>query len=53
MVTEASNYGAREAKAIGLVEVVSPALLNEVDGMKTVPKDSSWRPPAPRSRTSR
>ena len=41
MVTEASNYGAREAKAIGLVEVVSPtlpALLDEVDGMKTVPK---------------
>ena len=41
MVTKASNYGAREAKAIGLVEVVSPtlpALLREVDGMKTVPK---------------
>ncbi|MGH3077532.1 MAG: NfeD family protein [Gaiellaceae bacterium] len=41
MVTEASNYGARQAKAIGLVEVVSPtlpALLEEVDGMKTVPK---------------
>jgi membrane-bound serine protease (ClpP class) len=41
MVTEAANYGAREAKAIGLVEVVSPtlpALLREVDGMKTVPK---------------
>ena len=26
MVTEASNYGAREAKAIGLVEVVAPTL---------------------------
>ena len=41
MVTKASNYGAREAEAIGLIEVVSPtlaALLNEVDGMKTVPK---------------
>ena len=41
MVTEASNYGAREAKRIGLVEVIAPslpALLNEVDGMKTVPK---------------
>jgi len=41
MVTEAANYGARQAKAIGLVEVVSPTLpvlLDEVDGMKTVPK---------------
>ena len=41
MVTEAANYGARQAKAIGLVEVVSPtlpALLREIDGMKTVPK---------------
>ena len=41
MVTKASNYGARQAEAIGLIEVVSPtltALLNEVDGMKTVPK---------------
>jgi membrane-bound serine protease (ClpP class) len=41
MVTKASNYGARQAKEIGLVEVVAPtltALLNEVDGMKTVPK---------------
>jgi membrane-bound serine protease (ClpP class) len=41
MVTEAANYGAREAKAIGLVEVIAPtlpALLNRVDGMKTVPK---------------
>jgi len=41
MVTEASNYGAREAKEIGLVEVVAetlPTLLNEIDGMKTIPK---------------
>jgi membrane-bound serine protease (ClpP class) len=41
MVTEAANYGARQAKAIGLIEVVSPtlpALLREIDGMKTVPK---------------
>jgi len=41
MVTEASNYGAREAKAIGLVEVIAPtlpALLNRIDGVKTVPK---------------
>jgi membrane-bound serine protease (ClpP class) len=41
MVTKASNYGAREAKRIGLVEVVSPTLatlLNQVDGRKTVPK---------------
>ncbi len=41
MVTEAANFGARGAKAIGLVEVVSPtlpALLREIDGMKTVPK---------------
>jgi len=41
MVTVASNYGARQAKHIGLVEVIAPtlpALLNEIDGMKTVPK---------------
>ena len=41
MVTEAANYGARDAKAIDLVEVIAPtlpALLKEVDGMKTVPK---------------
>ena len=41
MVTKASNYGAREAPAIGLVEVIAPsvpALLDEIDGMKTVPK---------------
>ena len=41
MVTQASNYGAREAKRIGLVEAVAPtlpALLREIDGTKTVPK---------------
>jgi membrane-bound serine protease (ClpP class) len=41
MVTKATNYGAREAKRIGLVEVVAPtvpALLREIDGTKTVPK---------------
>jgi membrane-bound serine protease (ClpP class) len=41
MVTKASNYGARQALAINLVEVVAPslrALLNEIDGRKTVPK---------------
>jgi membrane-bound serine protease (ClpP class) len=41
MVTEASNYGAREAKRIGLVEAIAPtlpALLREIDGTKTVPK---------------
>ena len=41
MVTKASNYGARQAEAIGVVEVVAPtlpALLREIDGMKTVPK---------------
>ena len=41
MVTKASNYGAREAKAIGLVEVIAPtipALLERIDGMTTVPK---------------
>ena len=41
MVTKASNYGAREAEEIGLVEVIAPTLpvlLNRIDGMKTVPK---------------
>jgi membrane-bound serine protease (ClpP class) len=41
MVTKASNYGAREALAIDLVEVVAPtlpALLEEIDGLETVPK---------------
>ena len=42
MVTKASNYGAREAKKIGLVEVIAPTLpvlLERIDGMKTVPKE--------------
>jgi membrane-bound serine protease (ClpP class) len=41
MVTKASNYGARQAHELGLVEVIAPtlpALLREIDGMKTVPK---------------
>ena len=41
MVTKASNYGARDAKRIGLVEVIAPTLpvlLERIDGMKTVPK---------------
>ncbi len=41
MVTKASNYGARDAKRIGLVEAIAPtlpALLEQIDGTKTVPK---------------
>ena len=41
MVTEASNYGARQAERIGLVEAIAPTLpvlLREIDGTKTVPK---------------
>ena len=41
MVTKASNFGARQALAMGIVEVVAPtlpALLDEIDGMKTIPK---------------
>ena len=41
MVTKASNFGAREALEIGVVEVIAPtlpALLRKIDGMKTVPK---------------
>ena len=41
MVTTAANYGAREAKRIGLVEEIAPslpALLDQIDGTKTVPK---------------
>ena len=41
MVTVASNYGAREAKRIGLVETIAPTLpvlLEKIDGTKTVPK---------------
>jgi len=41
MVTEASNYGAREALELGIVDVIAPtvpALLEKIDGTKTVPK---------------
>jgi len=41
MVTQASNYGAREALELGLVEVIAddlPDLLRQIDGMETVPK---------------
>ncbi len=41
MVTKASNFGARQALELGIVEVIAPtvpALLREIDGMKTVPK---------------
>jgi membrane-bound serine protease (ClpP class) len=41
MVTEAANYGARDALQIGLVEVIAPTLptlLERIDGTKTVPK---------------
>ena len=41
MVTQAANYGAREALEIGLVDIVAPTLpdlLDEIDGFKTVPK---------------
>jgi membrane-bound serine protease (ClpP class) len=41
MVTKASNYGARQAKAIGLVDAIAPTLpvlLREIDGTKTIPK---------------
>ncbi len=41
MVTKASNFGAREALELGIVEVIAPtlpALLERIDGMKTVPK---------------
>lgn len=41
MVTKASNYGAREALELGIVDVIAPtvpALLDKIDGMKTVPK---------------
>jgi membrane-bound serine protease (ClpP class) len=42
MVTQAANYGAREALEIGLVDVIAPtlpALLNEIDGTTTTPKN--------------
>jgi membrane-bound serine protease (ClpP class) len=41
MVTVASNYGAREAKRIGLVEYIAPSLpvlLDRIDGYETKPK---------------
>jgi membrane-bound serine protease (ClpP class) len=41
MVREAANYGAREALEQNIVDVISPtlpALLEEIDGTKTVPK---------------
>jgi membrane-bound serine protease (ClpP class) len=41
MVTQAANYGAREALELNVVDVISPsvpALLAEIDGTKTVPK---------------
>jgi membrane-bound serine protease (ClpP class) len=41
MVTKGENFGAREAKRLNVVDVVAPtlpALLNEIDGTKTVPK---------------
>jgi membrane-bound serine protease (ClpP class) len=44
MVTKASNYGAREAKRIGLVEAIAPtlpALLNQIDGQRTPVKPAA------------
>ena len=41
MVRQASNLGAREAKRVGIADVISPslpALLEQIDGMKTTPK---------------
>jgi membrane-bound serine protease (ClpP class) len=41
MVREAANYGAREALELNVIDVISPtlpALLEEIDGRKTVPK---------------
>jgi membrane-bound serine protease (ClpP class) len=41
MVTKASNYGATEALALGLVDVISPSvptLLEQIDGRVTTPK---------------
>ena len=41
MVREAANFGAREALAKGVVDVMAPnvpALLEKIDGTKTVPK---------------
>jgi membrane-bound serine protease (ClpP class) len=41
MVTKASNFGARDALELGIVEVIAPtlaSLLRKIDGMETVPK---------------
>jgi membrane-bound serine protease (ClpP class) len=41
MVTQAANYGAREALALDVIDVIAPsvpALLTKIDGTKTVPK---------------
>ncbi len=41
MVRTAANYGAREALELGVIDVIAPtvpALLEEIDGRKTVPK---------------
>jgi membrane-bound serine protease (ClpP class) len=42
MVTQAANYGAREALRLDVVDVIAPSvsqLLTEIDGTKTVPKE--------------
>jgi membrane-bound serine protease (ClpP class) len=42
MVRTAANYGAREALELGVVDVIAPnvpALLEQIDGMKTTPKN--------------
>lgn len=41
MVTKASNFGAREAIELGIVEVIAPSvpgLLRKIDGRETIPK---------------
>ena len=42
MVRTAANYGAREALDLGVIDVIAPnvpALLEQIDGMKTTPKN--------------
>jgi membrane-bound serine protease (ClpP class) len=42
MVRTAANYGAREALELGVVDVIAPnvpALLEQIDGIKTTPKN--------------
>ena len=42
MVRTAANYGAREALELGVIDLISPnvpALLEQIDGMKTTPKN--------------